>query len=346
AMRVLTKALGLLMLQGSAGCLGERANLVHYDYYTLSDDSLAEEQAEMHMTLFCAVCYIPFFCISMPGNSFLLGVLLRERCWKTTPDILLLQLTVSALCFPVTLPFWAYNLLHGWVFGNLACGITGGATFLGQHSCVVIITVMTLYHYVAVDHASCLSAQASKKFLLVASIMIWLICAAVSIRFSMNFVVEDSGSDHISCSYYPHSHSVLIFYISVHSGLFFLIPFIIITFCYAYRATKQCKINRQHQASRFILGITVGLFLCLAPYNIALIIEYLHLLVHSGNPVSLIPRYLVYIIITLPYFHCCLNLFHIYGQRFRRYLCMYACDTSPQRRDRGQDFMPLNDTSV
>lgn len=318
-----------------------------YDYndtyeYIDYDEYYIIERPEMPFLSFDSVIKtvyrIVIFCISALGNSFLLWVLLRERRWKNTPDNLILQLTVSALCFTVSLPFWVCGELNGWVFGIFACRIMGGVTFLGLYSCTAIITAMTFYHYVAVDHASCLSAQTSKKLLLLTSIVIWLICGAASITVSISFDIYVGFSSPETCDLGGHewmNYHILEF------GLFFLMPFIIIAICFVYRATKRCKINRQHQAPRLILGITIGLFLCLGPYYILIFSYSLEWLEVVETIYPQVPHYVKLITVLLFHTHCFLNLFHICGaQKFRRYLCM-PCGTSPQRRDESQDVSTM-----
>ncbi len=205
------------------------------------EDSEIGFDVKSAVCLFYIVCYTLIFCISVPGNSFLLWVLLRERAWKTTSDILLLQLIISDLCLTVTLSVFACCLHQGWLFEDWASGLIRGAYFLGVNSYVLILTAMTLYRYVAVVHPSRLSAQTLQKFsVLAASIVIWLLSAAASIKVSVSFTTRP-------------------FDICMFFGLFFLIPFIIITFCYVHMCItiKWCRIDRHHQASRLILGMIV-----------------------------------------------------------------------------------------
>lgn len=309
-----------------------------YNYsakYTYDDSEISSEMKSA-FRLFYVVCHTLIFCISMPGNGFLLWVLLRERAWKTTSDILLLQLIISDLCLTVTLPVWACYLHQEWFFEDWALGLLRGAYFLGLNSYVLILTAMTLYRYVAVVHPSRLSAQAPKKCVLVASIVIWLVGAAASIKVSVSFITRP-------------------FDICIHIGLFFLIPFIIITYCYVLMCItiKQCRISRHHQTSRLILGMIVVFFLCMVPSNIILFIEsLLHFNVLEETfewTKAMFFAALAYMLLNV---HCCLNpLLHIFGaQRFRKHLPV-PCNTSSQRRDEGQNLtsmavIPPHDASM
>ncbi|XP_076600298.1 C-X-C chemokine receptor type 2-like isoform X1 [Chaetodon auriga] len=309
----------------------------YFEDYLYYDNELTWE-VKSEPDLYRVVCYVLIFCISMPGNIFLLWTLLRERAWKSTSDILLLQLTVSDLCLSVTLPLWACDHLYGWMFGDWACGALVGASSIGLNSYALILAAMALYHYVAVAHASRLSAQSPQKFcVLMASSVIWLVCVAEGIRVFMNSeAVEAYG--HITCLHAPQSLAVLLFDICMQIGLCCLVPSIIITFCcvHTWITLKQRRMNRHHQASRLMLGMIVVFFLCFVPYNIIVFTESLAV-IYALEYAAFWRQAMYYaevIIYTLPYFHCCLNpLLHIFGaQRFRRHLPV-PCSTSSQRRD-------------
>lgn len=313
------------------------SDYIYYDLLYYNDNDFAWE-VKSEPNLYKVVCYVLIFCISMPGNIFLLWTLLRERAWKSTSDILLLQLTISDLCLSVTLPFWACDHLYDWMSGDWACGVLAGVSSIGLNSYVLILTAMTLYHYVAVAHASRLSAQSPQKFcVLMASIVIWLVCVAGSILvFMTSEAIEAHG--HMTCLHAPRSLTILLFEIYMQIGLFFLIPCIIITFCCVrmWITLKQCRMSRHHQASRLMLGMIVVFFLCFVPYNIIFFIESLAI-IHALEYTAFWTQAMYYaevITYTLPYFHCCLNpLLHIFGaQRFRRHLPV-PCSSSSQRRE-------------
>uniref|UniRef100_A0AAQ5YT92 G-protein coupled receptors family 1 profile domain-containing protein n=1 Tax=Amphiprion ocellaris TaxID=80972 RepID=A0AAQ5YT92_AMPOC len=298
-------------------------DFLFYEYIETTVAKPQEEQSAFQV--YAAVCCTLIFCISLSGNSFLLWVLLKERAWRTTCDIFLLQLTVSNLCFTVTLPFMASNALHNWVFGEWACGVVRGFYILGMNSYVIILTAVILHCYITVVHASRLSSQAfSKCRVLVCSIVIWLACAVSSIKNSVTSTVIDVGFGKVCTG--VESPYMMIVSICFDVTLFFLLPFIIITFCYIHMwiTIKQRKITRQDQPSKLILGITVGCFLCLAPHIITVFIHAISFMDIFESRLELMHgwHHAMFIIYPLAHFYCCLNpLFYIFGaQRFRRHL--------------------------
>lgn len=299
--------------------------------------------------VFSTICYSVIFCLSLPGNTFLLWVLLRKRELRTTADFLLLQLTASDLCFTLTLPFWAYYHLHGWLFGDWACKIISGAFFLGLFSYMAFLTAMTVDRYVAVVHALSVSAQGRRRsYALWASIGIWLLCAAISLIEAVNSEARDDGFDGVDCVQVQLPLAMQLFGYYLQIGLFFLLPFIIITFCYLcmWVTISQCRLRGRNQAVRLILGIVVGFFICWAPYNIILFLESLMMLgVQSLSTAtwSEAMHYGYYISHSLAYCHCCLNpLFHVFGgDRFKKHLPLPYITS---RSERIQTFSSLTST--
>lgn len=326
-------------------------NSAYYDYIETPSDPIPEKTPAVRLSY--TVCCIVISCIAILGNSFLLWVLLKERAWKTTSKILPLQLTISNLCFAVTLSFEAQRVLRGWVFRDWGCAVHIGAFLLWLYSYVWILTAMTLYRYVAVVRAL---STPKKICVIMASIVIWLVCAAVSISGSLNSEARDHGFGEIRCFRVPRSLTMIHFEINTEIGLFFVLPFIIMTFCYVHMCVTitQRRMISHHQASRLILGLIVVFFLCLAPYNIIWFIGYLMMLGFVGIPGQYVQNihHVHAIIHILLYLHCCLNpLIHIIGtQRFRRHLPM-SCKASSLRRDGSQNLslmavIPPHEASV
>ncbi|KAL3988658.1 septin 4 [Sarotherodon galilaeus] len=315
-----------------------------YDYIHFNETQSSETEydikiSELH---YPAAVNSLIFLISLPANSFLLWVLWTERAWKITSDILLLQLTVSNLCFTVTLPFAACNALHRWVFGEWACGVGTGIYFLGLFTTVVILTAMFLHYYVTVVQPWCLSAQALGKYgVLIGSIVMWLVCAAASIKLAVSGRVIEIADLKV-CVNLVESLTMKLTEIYTQIFLFFLIPVLITSFCYVHMwiMAKQGRINSQQQPSKLILGVTVSTFLCLAPYSIHMFIQTLLLLDFYEYTHELI--YAWFVIHPITHIYCCfIPLVHLIGvQRFRRYLPM-PCNTLYLCRDETKTDSPM-----
>ncbi|KAM9322923.1 C-C chemokine receptor type 8-like [Pholidichthys leucotaenia] len=315
------------------------------------NESTSEEEhwtIKSGVRVYIALCFSLIFFISSASNSFLLWVLLKERAWKTTPDILLLQLTVSNLCYTVTLPFHSFIYFHYWIFGEWACGLLRGMTLLGRYSYMMILTAMIFHQYVAPFRVSCLSAKTCG---LVVSIVIWVVCAVASIAQSVTSTVEHY-SDLIICEYSSGTVSEFIIGLFTEMTLSFFIPFIIITFCYIHTrmSGNYNRTNNHRQPSKLIPRIAAGTFLFLAPDVIVSFVTCLVVFDVFFNHLWIDYFFsATYIIIPPTSFYCCLSpLVHILGaQRFRHHLAL-PCGISSRSTHGSADastvrFIPLQD---
>ena len=103
-------------------------------------------------------------------------------------NLFFLCLASFDLLFMLTLPFWAVDRLHLWVFGNAACQLLIGAFFVGQHRGLMLLTVRTLDRFCTVVLKGRHTAL-SRQRLLCARIVcaaVWVISIGASFRDSLN----------------------------------------------------------------------------------------------------------------------------------------------------------------
>ncbi|XP_039533334.1 chemokine XC receptor 1-like isoform X3 [Pimephales promelas] len=302
-----------------------------YDYNNYSDyvdyTLIKLEKEDFSLAMISAVCYSLIICISLPGNSFLLWVVLKKVGLSSSADCLLLHLTASDLIFTFTLVPWTVNHIWGWIFGDLACRLFGGCIFLGLYSYMMFLTIMTVHRYVAVVHPVFASSVGnSRLYTHASSAAVWLI----SVGFSLpEMIFSETVENHGEVFCFPKYNSMFmeLFGYFAQIILFFLLPFLVIAFCYTRMgfSIHRSRIRSRNHALCIILSIAVGFFFCWAPYNIFLFLVALRSLgvdvfrqAEWGNALENIYS----ITHILAYSHCCLNpLVHIFGgKKFRRYL--------------------------
>ncbi|RXN25266.1 chemokine XC receptor 1-like protein [Labeo rohita] len=297
-----------------------------YDYnYTYEDYSLVIlEEENFPFNIINAICYSLIICISLPGNSFLLWVILKKVGLSSSADCLLFHLTVSDLIFTLTLVPWTAYHIWGWIFGHLACKLFTWCIFLGLYSYMMFLMVMTVHRYVAVVYPVFASSvgNRSRLYTYISSAVAWLISVGFSLS-EMVFSETVDGPDGVFCV--PNYNSVFmeLFGYFIQIILFFLLPFLVIVFCHTRMGFTilQSRIRSRNHAVCIILSIAVGFFICWAPYNIFLFLMSLRSLgvFESGQSFWEIAYCVTHI---LAYSHCCLNpLVHIFGgKKFRIYL--------------------------
>ncbi|KAL0201713.1 hypothetical protein M9458_004900, partial [Cirrhinus mrigala] len=247
-----------------------------YDYnYTYEDYAalVTLEEDNFPFNIINAICYTLIICISLPGNSFLLWVVLKKVGLRSSSDCLLFHLTVSDLIFTLTLVPWTAYHIWGWIFGHLACKLFTLYIFLGLYSYMMFLTVMTVHRYMVVVYPVFASSVGNrgKLYTHISSAVAWLISIGFSLPEMASSETVD-GPDDVFCV--PNYSSVFmeLFGYFTQIILFFLLPFLVIVFCHTRMGLTilQSRIRSRNHAVCIILSIAIGFFICWAPYNILL----------------------------------------------------------------------------
>ncbi|XP_067109036.1 CX3C chemokine receptor 1, partial [Osmerus mordax] len=271
------------------------------------------------------VCYSLIFCLSLPGNCFLLYHLLQTRGQRTASDFLLLNLTTSDLIFTLTLPFFAVYHLHGWLFGEWACRLASGAFFLGLYSYMSFLTALSVDRYVAIVLAVSTSIQARRRFCVrLTTAVLWVFCVAACLLEVVYSETSVGFDGEIRCDSTMQGN-MEVFGNFLQIFIFFLLPFLVITFSYVRicATVSHSGLRGRNKSMKLIWGIVVGFFVCWAPYNVVLFLRSLRLLGDLPNmDEALSVAY--YICHTLAYSHCCLNpLLHVVSQTLNQRVFQY-----------------------
>lgn len=285
---------------------------------------LDEDEPQQFGGTFSGVVYILIFALSLVGNSFLLWALLTREDLRKTTTLFLLQLAVSDLLLTLSLPFWAVYHLHEWVFGRAGCHLLVFFFYLGFYGYMAFLAAVTVDRYLAVVHAMRVLRLRSGLCVWLTSASLWLVCVAASIPEAVHSETNENGTE---CAATPQPLHLELLGYAIQIGLFFLLPFVLILFCYAriWATVLRCKSRRRYQMVWLIFLMVAGFFACWTPYNVVLILDVFKLL---GSPALRTFRaeenmaYAYYVCHTLAYCHCFLNpALHIFGSgRFRGYL--------------------------
>ncbi|XP_069766280.1 C-C chemokine receptor type 4-like isoform X3 [Narcine bancroftii] len=102
----------------------------NYNYSIYIDDDFAplceNHEASLFGGVFAQVFYSLIFLLSLTGNILVLWILMKYEKLKTVTDIFILNLVTSDLLFSCSLPFWAVDHAHGWIF--VTCKWDGAKT--------------------------------------------------------------------------------------------------------------------------------------------------------------------------------------------------------------------------
>ncbi|XP_042202923.1 C-C chemokine receptor type 3-like [Callorhinchus milii] len=309
-------------------------NYDNYNYnYSYSDEDfvvLCENyDSNMFGATLTVTLYSLIFILSVVGNSLVLWIMLRYEKLKTITDIFIVNLAISDLLFAASLPFWAKDHVSGWVFGNAMCKLLSGVFFVGYYSGIMFLTLMTADRYFAVVHAVYAARSRKTCYAVTASLVVWAISLSASVpEFIYSTEITWDQTKFCMANYPEDSeHIWLLFGYYQQIILFFLIPLVVIVYCYykIMNTVLRCKARKKYKAVKVILCIVVIFFLCWAPYNMVIFLVSLKQLNVSPFTTCEMSKHIDYayfISRNLAYFHCCLNpVFYAFvGTNFRIHL--------------------------
>ncbi|XP_029448496.1 C-C chemokine receptor type 4-like [Rhinatrema bivittatum] len=278
-------------------------------------------------SVFVPASYYLIFLLSLTGNSLILFILAKYEKLKTVTNIFILNLVLSDLLFSISLPFWAIYHSSQWFFGNFMCKMQSWIFFMGFYSSVLFLTLMTLDRYLVIVHALSASKARRSRYAAVTCVLVWSVSALAS---TLDFVFSGTSTDsngETLCEETEYSeeswHRWKQVRYYMHSILFFLIPLLIVVYCYSRIVVKvrRCKLKEKWQVVKLIFFIVLLFFLCWTPHSIIMLLlsrQHVHAVTSCNSSLD----YAYYICRSIAYFHCCVNPFFytFVGTKFRRHI--------------------------
>ncbi|XP_069771368.1 C-C chemokine receptor type 4-like [Narcine bancroftii] len=294
-------------------------------YYDYNEDKYFPcilESAKNSGGGFLSSLYSVVFLFGLPGNILVLWILLKyKQLWSMT-NIYLLNLAISDLLFVISLPFWAYFAENQWIFGDTCCKIINTFYVLGYYGEIMFISLISIDRYFAIVYAMISNKMRSALNGLISSIAIWFIAILASLP-TLIYTQTNLLDGRIIC--HPFLSEWTYFIIFKENVLGFLIPLIIMLFCYIRIVITllKNKSNKKHRAIKVVFIVVIVFFICWTPHNIIqLLISLKELNVLSGCDIMIRLSFAQKITESITFVHCCLNpiIYAFLGQNFRSYL--------------------------
>uniref|UniRef100_A0A8C8DUV5 G-protein coupled receptors family 1 profile domain-containing protein n=1 Tax=Oryzias sinensis TaxID=183150 RepID=A0A8C8DUV5_9TELE len=213
-------------------------------------DPVAEFQYHLFPTVF-----IISFIIGLPGNLAALFHFTVRVSPRTPFSVYISNLAVADILILCTLPFRIHYHLNqnNWVFGNLACFLTGTLYFANIYMSISFMTCICVDRYIATVHPHSYLRIRQPFCSLAASVGLWSVSGVTEWRDRLNLYS--------------------IFFLVLGS----LVPSVVILVCYplAARRISRFKTKTAEKAIKVISGILAITVLCFLPYHV---IYLLHLL--------------------------------------------------------------------
>ncbi|XP_063062758.1 C-C chemokine receptor type 4-like [Engraulis encrasicolus] len=262
--------------------------------------------------------YFIIFTLSLLGNGLVLFVVVKFERVCTVTNIFLVNLVGSNLVFTCVLPFWAAYHRHEWTFGPALCKLVGTATYVGFHSSVLFLTLVTIDRYLVVVHALAISHHRRSRYAVAASCVVWLTCGLAGVGPILRYQVSKHWENGLVCvdEQDPSWRPIDIY---VHFVAFFLIPLLIVVYCYVriIITVAFARISRKHRTLRIVFFILLLFFACWTPRSIMKLVA-----LHTRHDCNDSVDYANYVTNNIAWLYFSINpvLYTFLGRKFRDYL--------------------------
>uniref|UniRef100_A0AAZ3S2Y3 G-protein coupled receptors family 1 profile domain-containing protein n=2 Tax=Oncorhynchus tshawytscha TaxID=74940 RepID=A0AAZ3S2Y3_ONCTS len=220
------------------------------------------------------------FLLGVPGNLFIIWSILARARRRSVTTILILNLACadgSLMC--LTIFFIIYLARRNWDFGTYMCKGVFYLCNTNMYASIFLITLMSLHRLVAVVWPQRVAALASKKMVVRAIVVLWVLVFFMAIpalvfreqrddRNEQNKTQRVCASDHRMPQH-------LVFQYTFETVVGFLVPYGIIVSSYVciLRRLRQTKFHRKVCSENLILAIVVMFAIFWLPYHVINIIQ-------------------------------------------------------------------------
>ncbi|XP_007438724.1 lysophosphatidic acid receptor 6-like [Python bivittatus] len=271
-------------------------------------------QADFQYFLF-PVIYILVFVLGLLENGAALYLLIWRISNPPRSYIYLVNLAVVDTLFACVLPFKIHYHLHhnNWIFGDMACRITGSMYFLNIYLSVAFFTSICVDRYVAVLHPLAYVRIKRVHYALVSAIL-WVTGLSVAGSLVLGGPLDANISNARVCfesfgeaswkgRMLPYNVCVLVF------G--FVVPFVVILISYPLIARRISHISHSACRRKALSTIYLILFICVTCFLPFHLTHLLHFLARAGLIQNCRFATTIYklrrVTLALVSFNCCLN---------------------------------------
>lgn len=282
------------------------------------------------------------FVLAVVGNVLVLCVIRRYRnsqssgaCAFSLTDTFLLHLAISDLLLAFTLPLFAVQWAHQWVFGTAVCKISGALFSLNRYSGILFLACISFDRYLAIVHAVRSGCKRNTCHAQFACAIIWVMCLGLSgVDIAFRQVIPIFPYDEIDpeeiyvCHIWFNQNSeqwqVSLQLVSLSLG--FGLPLLVMLYCYVQIFRSLCNASRRQKRKslRLIISLVSVFVICWAPYNCFHLADSLQKLgaVAGGCQFGRVLDIGILISESVGLSHCALNplLYGFVGVKFRREL--------------------------
>ncbi|XP_072926042.1 leukotriene B4 receptor 1 [Hemitrygon akajei] len=223
--------------------------------------------------------------IGVPGNSAVIWVILFKMKKRPSTILLILNLAIADLVVLVTLPLWIYSITSSWVFGEASCKILSYLIYCNLYGSVFFIMLMSIDRFMAVIYPFASQRWRRDSFICKVIAVVWILAFLFAVpiipikRVQMvDYKIQCSARDY-------DSKAQQITCLALETFVGFVIPFTVLTICYAYVARRVNKMTfkSKNRSEMLIASIVIAFVICWLPYHVFNVIEFASLMVSPDS---------------------------------------------------------------
>ncbi|XP_040048360.2 lysophosphatidic acid receptor 6 [Gasterosteus aculeatus] len=233
---------------------------------------------------FFPTVYILALVAGLPGNLIALFVFTCKITSRTAFSVYISNLAVADILILCTLPLRIHYHLNSnnWVFGDVACHVTGTLFFANIYLSIFFMTCICVDRYMATVHPHSHLKMRSHRCSLVVSVVLWCVMAVAMLVFvlmgPLNTNAHASGGHSCFENFAKEEWDRRLLGYSL-LGLIFgsLVPSVIILVCYPLAAKRISRIKTKtaQKAVKVIYTILAITLLCFLPNHVAYLLHFL-----------------------------------------------------------------------
>ncbi|GCB76881.1 leukotriene B4 receptor 1-like [Scyliorhinus torazame] len=223
--------------------------------------------------------------VGIPGNSFVIWVILLRMKLRSLTVVLILNLAVADLVVLITLPLWIYSISNSWVFGAASCKILAYLIHCNLYGSVFFITLMGIDRYLAVMYPFASLQWRRKEYVWRAVVIVWLLAFLFAVPIILNRKLEIfDGSPSCSGGHYVSKVQQMLCLV-LETLVGFVIPFSVLAICYGCVAKRvgQMSFQKKNRSEMIIVSIVIAFVICWLPYHVFNVVELASLMFEPGS---------------------------------------------------------------
>lgn len=233
----------------------------------------------------CLSVYLITFLTGFPTNLLALCALVQKLKTKATPNcVLLLNLTISDLCFLAFLPFKVAEAIAGyWPLPTFLCPLSGLLYFSTIYSSTLFLTAVSVERYLGVAYPIHYKLRRHSAYAAVASLGLWACSFAhCSIVFITEYHRSNSSLPKDICyDNFTVDQLDVLLPVRLELGIvLFLVPSLITSFCYCgfmriVISSLHIRRSKKQRAVGLVAATLAVFIICFAPYNISHVVGFI-----------------------------------------------------------------------